>query len=65
METTRATATGTMKAVRIHDYGDVDVLQYEDVPGDAGAGEVLVRVYAAGVNPIDWKGARGLWQGCR
>ncbi len=60
METTRATATGTMKAVRIHDYGDVDVLQYEDAPRPTpGAGEVLVRVYAAGVNPIDWKVREG------
>jgi NADPH:quinone reductase-like Zn-dependent oxidoreductase len=44
----------TMKAVRIHEFGDVDVLKYEDVerPGPQ-AGEVLVRVRAAGINPID------------
>jgi NADPH:quinone reductase-like Zn-dependent oxidoreductase len=46
----------TMKAVRIHDFGGPDVLQYEDVPkSQAGAGQALVQVKAAGVNPIDWK----------
>ena len=43
-----------MKAVRIHEFGDVDVLQYEDVERpEPQAGEVLVRVRAAGVNPVD------------
>jgi len=50
-----------MRAVVIHETGDVDVLRLEDVeqpvPGD---GEVLVRVRAASVNPIDWKLRRGL-----
>lgn len=46
----------TMKAIRMHDYGGPHVLRYEDVPRpEAGDGEVLVRVFAAGVNPIDWK----------
>jgi NADPH:quinone reductase-like Zn-dependent oxidoreductase len=45
-----------MKAVRIHSYGGPDVLVYEeaDVPRLAD-GEVLIRVTAAGVNPLDWK----------
>jgi len=44
----------TMKAIRIHAFGDVDVLRYEDVERpEAQAGEVLVRVRAAGINPID------------
>lgn len=44
----------TMKAVQIHGYGDVDVLKYEDVERpEPQAGEVLVRVRAAGINPID------------
>ena len=44
----------TMKAVRIHEFGDVDVLKYEDVERpELQAGEVLVRVRAAGINPVD------------
>ena len=46
----------TMKAVRIHEYGGPEVLRYEEAPRPvAGAGEVLIRVHAAGVNPVDWK----------
>lgn len=46
----------TMKAARIHSYGDPEVLTYEDAPRpEPGEGEVLIRVQAAGVNPIDWK----------
>lgn len=45
-----------MKAVRIHNYGGPEVLQYEDAPRpQPGAGEVLIRVHATSVNPIDWK----------
>ena len=45
-----------MKAVRIHEYGGVDVLRLEDAPRpEPGPGEVLVRVHAAAVNPVDWK----------
>ena len=45
-----------MKAVRIHNYGGPEVLKYEDAPRpQPGKGEVLIRVHAAGVNPIDWK----------
>jgi len=44
----------TMKAVRIHGYGGPEVLQYEDAPRpQPQAGEVLVRVHAATVNPVD------------
>jgi NADPH:quinone reductase-like Zn-dependent oxidoreductase len=46
----------TMNAVRMHRYGGPDVLVYEEVPRPTpGQGEVLIRVEAAGVNPVDWK----------
>src|SRR6476620_4776901 len=50
----------TMKAIQIHNYGGPEVLKYEDAPRPKPqAGEVLVRVHAAGVNPIDWKVREG------
>ena len=50
----------TMKAIRIHNYGGPEVLQHEDAPRPKPqAGEVLVRVHAAGVNPIDWNVREG------
>lgn len=53
-EARREGTTSTMKAVRIHEYGGADVLAYEDAPRPrAGAGEVVIRVRAAGVNPVD------------
>ena len=49
-----------MKAVRIHNHGDADVLTYEDVPmPEPGAGEVRVKVAAAGLNFIDIYQRRG------
>ncbi len=49
-----------MKAIRIHRYGDPDVLVMEEVPRpQPQLGEVLIRVSAAGVNPVDWKTRRG------
>lgn len=46
----------TMKAVRIHAYGGPEQLKYDDVPCPRPErGELLVRVHAAGVNPVDWK----------
>src|SRR6266481_4194740 len=56
-----ASATSqTMKAIRIHNYGGPEVLNYEDAPRPKPqAGEVVVRVHAAGVNPIDWKVREG------
>ncbi|MDR6954628.1 NADPH:quinone reductase-like Zn-dependent oxidoreductase [Ancylobacter sp. 3268] len=44
-----------MKAVRLHAFGGPEVLAYEDALKPViGAGEVLVRVHAVGVNPPDW-----------
>lgn len=49
-----------MKAVRIHSFGGPEVVRYEDAPRpEANAGEVLVRVRAAGANPADWKLRQG------
>ena len=46
----------TMKAIRIHNYGGPEVLEYENAPRpEPQADEVLIRVHAASVNPIDWK----------
>jgi NADPH:quinone reductase-like Zn-dependent oxidoreductase len=55
-----------MKAVRFHTYGAPDVLVYEDVPKpEPAAGEVLVKVHAASINPIDWKIRAGHMRGFR
>ncbi|HEX4551185.1 NADP-dependent oxidoreductase [Pseudomonas sp.] len=45
-----------MKAIRVYEYGNPDVLQLEELADPvAGEGEVLIEVAGAGVNPIDWK----------
>jgi NADPH2:quinone reductase len=44
-----------MRAIRVHAFGGPDVLRLEDVPDLPGPreGEVLVRLHAAGVNPVE------------
>ena len=47
-------ATPTMKAVVIHEYGGPEVLKYEDIPRpEPKDDQLLIRVIAAGVNPVD------------
>jgi NADPH:quinone reductase-like Zn-dependent oxidoreductase len=48
------TAKPTMKAIVVHEYGGPEVLKYEDAPRPEPKGDqILVRVVAAGVNPVD------------
>jgi NADPH:quinone reductase-like Zn-dependent oxidoreductase len=52
-----------MKVVQMHGYGGVDQLRYEEVPVPIpGPNEVLVKLAATSVNPIDWKIRRGDWK---
>ena len=52
-----------MKAVVLHEYGGPEKLKYEEVPDPiAGEGQVLVRVAASSVNPIDFKLRSGALQ---
>ena len=45
-----------MKAVRIHEFGGPDVLSIDEIPVPVPAkDEVLIRVHATSVNPVDWK----------
>ena len=54
-KTNKKEDTRMMKAVRQHEFGDPDVLKYEDAPiPELMPGEVRVRVYAVGLNPPDW-----------
>src|SRR5690606_31789413 len=58
---TRSNASGimrgrlsSMKAIRVHRFGAPDVLQLDEAPEPSpGPGEVLVRLHAAGVNPVE------------
>jgi NADPH:quinone reductase-like Zn-dependent oxidoreductase len=50
-----------MRAVRIHEYGGPErlVLEETDRP-EPKEGELLIRIHAAGINPIDWKVRSGM-----
>src|SRR5205809_3370110 len=49
-----------MKAVRIHQYGGPEVLKYEEAPRpNPRPDDILIRVHAAGVNPVNWKVREG------
>jgi len=43
-----------MKAIRVHEFGDPEVMRLEETEDPVpGPGEVVVRIHAAGVNPVD------------
>ena len=43
-----------MQAIRVHQFGGPEVMKIEQVPDpQPGPGEVVVRLHAAGVNPVD------------
>src|SRR5579863_2501526 len=43
-----------MKAIVVHEFGGPEVLKLDDIPTPRpAAGQVLVRIHAAGVNPYD------------
>ena len=49
-----------MKAVRIHEFGGPDVLRLEEIERPTpAADEILVKVYASGINPVDWVARSG------
>jgi NADPH:quinone reductase-like Zn-dependent oxidoreductase len=51
-----------MKAIMVHKFGGPEVLQYEDAPRpEPKPDEVLVRIMAAGVNPVDAQLRTGNW----
>lgn len=57
---TISNASETMKAIVYRCYGGPDVLEYEDIEKPTPANdEVLVKIVAASVNPLDWHYVRG------
>src|SRR3984893_11071431 len=55
-----------MKAIVYHDYGSPDVLRYEEIEAPVATNDdVLIKVWAASVNPYDWHFMRGTPYGVR
>jgi NADPH2:quinone reductase len=51
-----------MKAIRVHEFGPPEAMQLEEVPAlSPGPGEVVVRLKAVGVNPVDTYIRSGLY----
>lgn len=51
-----------MRAIQVYEYGPADSMRLEEIADPAPqAGQVLVRVSAAGVNPVDWKRRSGAY----
>jgi NADPH:quinone reductase-like Zn-dependent oxidoreductase len=45
-----------MKAIRMHEYGGPEVLKFEEAPKpQIKSDEILIKVHASSVNPVDWK----------
>jgi NADPH:quinone reductase-like Zn-dependent oxidoreductase len=53
-----------MKAIQIHEFGGPEVLKFEDAPKPKPQrDEVLIKVFATSVNPVDWKIRKGRAKG--
>ncbi|HEX2914691.1 MAG TPA: NADP-dependent oxidoreductase [Chloroflexia bacterium] len=56
--------TTTMKAIQIKSYGGPEVAEYTEVARpQPGEGELLIKVFATAVNPVDWMTVRGYLDG--
>src|SRR5690349_1935761 len=56
----------TMQVIRVHQYGGIEQLRLERMQRpQPQAGEVLIRVHAAGVHAADWKIRQGLFKDFR
>ena len=54
-------STQTINAIQVHSYGEPNQLKLEQIARpEPQEGEVLVHIYAAGVNPVDWKIRSGM-----
>ncbi|OKH48848.1 hypothetical protein NIES2101_21960 [Calothrix sp. HK-06] len=52
-----------MKAIQVHQFGNFEAIKLKEIAAKSPQpGHVIVRVYAAGVNPADWYVVNGLFQ---